>query len=197
MPLEGEWTWCASGKVSNSKGNANVFNTAIEHTDGSDKSTETVNTKDIESEGCEGSMDERASIDDMDGGTGREVQPTDTPNKPEKLVTLSIKLEDPHNGEIPHVHLRGMNWRACNTEGLGSQTDASTVHMDACSVKMETETPVNEMESISMCQTDVQMLNSPYKPEIVMAKPISRWRKVSDGNVEVYVPWNMPVEALV
>ena len=69
--------------------------------------------------------------------------------------------------------------------------------MDARSIETETETPVNETESISMCQMDVQMLNSPYKPEIMMAKPISRWRKVSNGNIEVYVPWNMPVEALV
>ena len=31
VPLKGEWTWCASGKVSDSKGNANAFNGAIEH----------------------------------------------------------------------------------------------------------------------------------------------------------------------
>ncbi|KIM54336.1 hypothetical protein SCLCIDRAFT_31202 [Scleroderma citrinum Foug A] len=130
VPLEGEWTWCASGEASDSKGNANAFNAAIEHTDGSDESTETVNTKDIKLEGCKGGMDERASIDDADGSTGREVQPADTPNELEKLVTLSIKSEDPHSGEIPHMHLRGMNWRACNAEGLGSQVDMSKDQAD-------------------------------------------------------------------
>ena len=53
LPLEGEWTGYASGEASESEGNTNGFNAAIEHADGSDESIETTDTKDIESEGCE------------------------------------------------------------------------------------------------------------------------------------------------
>ena len=46
------------------------------------------------------------------------------------LVIVSIKLEDPHSGRIPRVHLRGTNWRAGNVNGLGCRTDGGARRMD-------------------------------------------------------------------
>ena len=105
VPLEGEWTWCASSEATNLKGNANVFNTAIEHADGSDESTKTTNTKDIESEGCEGSMDERASVDKVDGDASHGTGPADMSNELMEFVAVSIEPEDLGSGGIPCVCL--------------------------------------------------------------------------------------------
>ena len=57
LPLEGEWTVYLSSEASDSRSNTKVFNAAIEHADGLGKSTETANTKEVESEGCSGGMD--------------------------------------------------------------------------------------------------------------------------------------------
>ena len=57
VPLEGEWTVYLSGKASDSRSNAKAFNAAIEHADGLGESTETANTKEVESKGCSGGMD--------------------------------------------------------------------------------------------------------------------------------------------
>ena len=53
------------------------------------------------------------------GDTGREVEPTDMPNKSEMLVTVSIESEDPHSGDTPCVYLGGTRMRADDTNGLG------------------------------------------------------------------------------
>ena len=57
LPLKGEWTVYPSSKASDSRSNAKAFNAAIEHADSLGKSTETANTKEVESEGCSGGMD--------------------------------------------------------------------------------------------------------------------------------------------
>ena len=86
-------------------------------------------------------------------------------NKPEKLVTLSIELEDPRSSEIPHVHLRGTNWRACNADGLGSQADMlkdqadwSESQADVLRGWMDTLTVSNHAETAQMsCGNDPGM----------------------------------------
>ena len=52
-------------------------------------------------------------------GAGQEVEPVDVSNELETLVTLSIELEVPDNGEIPRVHLRGTSWWAGHANHLG------------------------------------------------------------------------------
>ena len=37
--------------------------------------------------------------------------------------------------------------------------------------------------------------NSLYTYEIVMSDPTYQWKRVSNGNSDVYVPWNAPVRA--
>ena len=64
------------------------------------------------------------------GNAGREVEPTDMPNKSEMLITVLIESEDPHSGETPRVYLGGMQMRADDTNGLGCRTDGSRSQAD-------------------------------------------------------------------
>ena len=134
--LEGEWTWCVSSEVSNSEGNANAFNTAIEHADSSDKSIETTDTKDIELEGCKGVMSVCKCVDGTDGDPSRGVKPTDTPNESETLITLLIKSEDLCSGGIPCVCLGN---HVDESEG---QTDEFRGQLDALNASNITETEI-------------------------------------------------------
>ena len=106
LPLEGEWSGYASGEASNPK------------VDG------------IESEGCEGGMSECACVDEANGNPSREVEPADTSNESETLVTLSVELYVEDGGDIPHVYLGGTRWRACHIEGLGNRADTSRYQLD-------------------------------------------------------------------
>ena len=113
LPLEGEWIVCVSGEAS-----------------------------------CEMGTSESRSVDDeveafvqmptkssqqlagVDGDTGRKVEPTDTTNVPEALVTASNNLENLDCGDIPHMYLRSMNWCAGDPNGLGSQMDELSCEAD-------------------------------------------------------------------
>ena len=119
LPLEGEWTGYASGEVSDPKGNENTSNAAIEHADGSCEQCRLADVDGVVSEGCNGGTSERVSVDEADGDPGREVEPADSPNEPEALVTVSIELEYPDGSEIPRVCIGGTSWHACDIEGHG------------------------------------------------------------------------------
>ena len=113
LPLEGEWIVCASGKVS-----------------------------------CEMGTSESGSVDDeveafvqmptksseqlagVDGDAGRKVEPTDTTNVPEALVTASNDLENLDCGDILRMYLRSTNWCAGDPNGLGSQMDGLSCKAD-------------------------------------------------------------------
>ncbi|KIM61358.1 hypothetical protein SCLCIDRAFT_25990 [Scleroderma citrinum Foug A] len=125
VPLKGEWTWCASSEASDPKGTENALNAAVQHADGSCEHLRLADVDGIKSEACEGGTSEFASIDKSDGNKSRKVKPTGTPNKLERLIVLSIKLESTGDGDIPCVCLGHMNWHAYSIEGLGSQVDGS------------------------------------------------------------------------
>ncbi|KIM52604.1 hypothetical protein SCLCIDRAFT_32511 [Scleroderma citrinum Foug A] len=150
VPLEGEWTWCASSEVTNSKGNANAFNTAIEHADGLDKSTETVNTKDIESEGCEGGTDERASVDEADGDASHGTGPADTSNELTEFIAVLIEPEDLGSGGILRVCFGNRaDGSRSQTDGSEGQSDVSKGHRDSAGIYLSAggaKRPVYEMD---------------------------------------------------
>ena len=64
------------------------------------------------------------------GSSGREVEPADSWNKSETLVTTSIELEDPDSGEIPCVCLGSTHWHVGDASNPGCQTDWSSGHVD-------------------------------------------------------------------
>ena len=176
VPLKGEWTWCARGEASDPK------------LDG------------IESEGCMSGMDEQVCVDEADGNAGRGIEPADSPNELTEFVALTIKSEDLGSSDIPCVRLGGTRMQMGDTNGLGCQTDGSrgqtdtlTVHTDAHSIKMETEMAANDMGNIRTRQIGQKTQNSPSGREITTPEPAHLWRKVSVNNVDVYLPWNMPI----
>ena len=65
------------------------------------------------------------------GSSGREVEPADSWNESETLVTTSIELEDPDSSEIPCVCLGGTHWHVGDASGPGRRTDGLTSQTDA------------------------------------------------------------------
>ena len=55
---------------------------------------------------------------------------SNTPNEPDTLVTVSIKLEKPRSGEILQVHLERVRWHANDMHHPRSRADASDGHID-------------------------------------------------------------------
>jgi len=314
LPLEGEWTVCASGEARDPRGSANVPNATPECVHRPNESRETEDAEGVESEGCKGGTSGRESVDETveccqqlcmaDGDGGREVEPADTPNESETLVTVSIESESPDGGGIPRVHLGSMSWRAGDangpgnqangqadgsrgwtdtlkvsnnaetdgmssgegaetylgaggakrvlnaTDGVGSRTDASTgptdvprvrtdaittanasdivsipreesnmpnspmetakrtpdvpdrcgshtdvssARMDAYCIGNDTETATNETEIVRSHQVKRKSQDSPNGHDIATPELPGRWRKVSIGGGDVYVPLNTPI----
>ena len=109
---------------------------------------------------------------------------------------MSIESEYPDGSEIPRVRIGGTSWHACDIEGHGDLTEGLTVHMDGHSIETETETAENDSRNVSKCQTEAQTRDSPYMAEIEMSKRSRRWKGVSAEGVDVYLPWDAPIEAL-
>ena len=82
------------------------------------------------------------------------------------------------------------------TCGTGTHADASTRQGEVPSVETNPTKPENETEIVSTRRIDSRMQNSPYTAEIAMSKPICRWRSVSIEDIDMYVPWNVPIEVL-
>ena len=99
------------------------MNAAIEHADGSHEQCRLADVDGVVLEGCNGGTSEHVSVDEADSDPGREVEPVDSPNEPEALITMSIESEYPDGGEIPRVRIGGMSWCACNVEGHGDRAD--------------------------------------------------------------------------
>ena len=77
----------------------------------------------------------------------------------------------------------------------GINTANPTYQWKQVSIETETETAENGRGDIRTGQINLRKRNSPYTTEVRMPEPTYRWRKVSTGDGEVYVPWNMPIEA--
>ena len=130
LPLEGEWTVCASGEMKNPSA------------DGPSESKVAKDTAGVKSKGCKRSTSERACIDEADGDPGHGVEPADVQNESDMLVIVSIESEDLGSGGVPRVRLGSMSWRADNANGLRSQTDGPGGLTDAPSMSNKAETDV-------------------------------------------------------
>ena len=135
LPLEGEWTAYLSSKTTDSKG--------------------------VELEGRESSTDERASIDEADGGISREAQPTDTQNEPTELLTTTVEPYVDDGDTSPLVHIGGTNWCAgsvkgpgCQMDGSDCQTGMSSSQVDAPRAQMDAPSTLNKAETDVMDHRD-------------------------------------------
>jgi len=94
------------------------------------ESRETEDAEGVESEGCKGVMSEGACIDEADGDPDQGVEPTETQNELDPLVTMSIESEGPDGSEIPCVRLGCTSWCAGNANGPGNRMDRSRGQAD-------------------------------------------------------------------
>jgi len=77
--------------------------------------------------------------------------------------------------------------------GCGSCADGSSACTDVHSIGNATETAANGTETVRTRRIGSRMQDSPNGREIVMPKRILRWRRVSEGSVDMYVPLNTPI----
>ena len=128
--LEGEWEVHASGEARNPRSSMNMPNAMPECVHHPSESRETEDAEGVESEGCERGMSERASVDETDGDAGQRIKPVDTPNEPDMLVTVSIKLESLNGDETPCICLGGTWMRTGDVNGAGNGADESNGQTD-------------------------------------------------------------------
>ena len=99
---------CASSKMKNSI------------TDGPSESKVAEDIAGVKSRGRREGMSESESVDEADGNAGQRIEPADTPNESEELVTVSIEPENLESSGILHVCLGGMRMWTGDTNGPGS-----------------------------------------------------------------------------
>ena len=123
-----------------------------------------------------------------DGDASHGTGPADMSNELMEFVAVSIKLEGPDDGGMPHICLGGTQMRpgdvnglGIHTDGVGSQTGVSTGHRDVSSVETDLNIPA-------------QTQNSPYMTKIAMLKSTCQWKRVGVGDINVCLRWNAPVE---
>ena len=74
--------------------------------------------------------------------------------------------------------------------------DTSSVCTDMHSIGVGTEMAEKEAENVSNRRNSSKTRNSPYTHEIVTSDPTYQWKRVSTKDIDVYPPWNAPIEAL-
>ena len=141
------------------------------------ESRETVDANGVELEGRREGMSESESVDEADGDAGQRIEPADTPNESEELITVSIKPENLESSGIPRVRLGGM-WMQTGdvngpgsqadessgqTDGVGSQTDVSIWHGDVLSVETDMYRPANETANIRLPCKKVKLPDIPVE----------------------------------
>ena len=81
-------------------------------------------------------------------------------------------------------------------DGCGNLADTSSVYTDVHSIGNKSETSVNETDIVRTHQVGQRTQNLPYTPKNGMPKRAICWRRVNVNKINVYLPWNAPVEAL-
>ena len=155
VPLEGKWSVCASGKTSDSNGDTNAMNAAVERIDGSGESTETEDTREANSESCEREMSVHACVDGMDSNPGWTVEREDTLNELTHLLTTMVKpyVEDGTTSVCiclgaSHWHVSDANGPGHGTDGTGIHADALSGHRDVPSIEKNAIKPANATEIV-------------------------------------------------
>ncbi|KIM67354.1 hypothetical protein SCLCIDRAFT_21204 [Scleroderma citrinum Foug A] len=125
---------------------------------------------------------------------------TDAPSASNKAETDVISHGDGMNTYLG----AGDTKRAIDAmDGVETHADVSTrqgevpsVESDASSIETDTRMAVNVRRDVRKRQAEAQTQNSPKGPQIEPPKSTHRWKRVGVGDVNVYLPWNAPVEAL-
>ena len=147
-----------------------------------------------------GARDAKRVIEVMDGvgshadtSSGRgDVQSVRTdaviPAKATDNIRTTRKKEKP-----PDLPSRSAERYPDEPDCCGNHPNTSSVHTDAHRVGNERQMAENNAKNVRTRQTVEKMQDSPYTAEIVMPEPISRWRRVSASDIDVYIPLNTPI----
>ena len=143
-----------------------------------------------------GVRDVTRAVHEMDGIGSH----TDTPsvetnaNKPadaDAIIRIPRKKE-----KLPDIPVEAAWQHSDEPNGFGDATDVSSVSTDGPSVETETEMPANIRRNVRIPRIERNPRNSPSTREIVTPKPAYQWKRVSNGDSDMYIPWNAPVKAL-
>jgi len=107
--------------------------------------------------------------------------------------TVSTPRKRPKPPDSPS---RSAKWTPDEPDGCGSHADASSVRTDAHCGGNETETAANETERVRTRRIGSKAQYSPGTRETTTPKRPRRWKRVSAGDIDVYVPSNAPIEVL-
>ena len=150
-----------------------------------------------------GTGDAKCGITEMDGvethaealtGHGDVLNVNMYAIKPEnemQIVSIPRKREKP-----PDLPVEAARCAPEESDGLGDQMDTSSARTDIHSAGNETEMSEIEMKIVSNCRNGSKTRNSLYTHEIVTSDPTYQWKRVSVEDIDVYLPWNAPIEAL-
>ena len=146
-----------SGETSNSEGDADASNAAVERVDDPSELKETKDTPGVTSEGCERGASKSVSV----GHAGHGIGPVDSLNE---LMEFAVLTVEPYveNGEMnAHVCLGGTCWCADDVDGpgrgtdeLGCQTGMSSSQVDAPRAQMDAPSMLNKAETDVMDHGD-------------------------------------------
>ena len=166
LPLEGEWTAYASGKVSDSECDADVSNELTELL---------MMTVELDEPDCSvipcvylGGMQMQLGhaneLGDQVDASGAQM---DSPSMSNKAETDVMGHRE---GARTYLATGDTKCIVYKPDGCRNLTDGLTMHTDAYSIEMETEMAANEMVNVSTHQIDSKMQNSPYMNKIAMFK---------------------------
>ena len=96
--------------------------------------------------------------------------------------------------KLPDLPMETTRGRPGEPNGCGNHADGSSARMDAHTTEDKTQMAVNEMENVRKHRNGQRTQNSSYTAEIETPKPTRRWKRVSVEGVDVYLPWDVPVE---
>ena len=96
--------------------------------------------------------------------------------------------------KLPDLPMETTRGRPGEPNGCGNHADGSSAHTDTHTTEDKTQTAVNKMENIRKHRNGQRTQNSPYTAKIKTPKPTRQWKRVSVEGVDVYLPWDVPVE---
>ena len=173
VPLEGEWSMCASGQVIDSRDNASMSNTAVEHADSSDEHEKLAGVDREKSDSRRRGMGKRRYIGEWswpvekprpivrmpkgccqlgraDGNASCKETSADGQGESGKLVPTMVELDNPGGGETPSVCLGGTKTRVGEVESHGGQADESNGQANRSRGQVAASTVLNTCETSSM-----------------------------------------------
>jgi len=106
------------------------------------------------------------------------------------------KMSKPPNSPIEPARRRSDEPNGCRShaEASSAQTDAHSLKTDVQSVTENARMPANESRNIRTHRIRLRAQNSPVVHEIKLPENTVQCRSVSEGDIDVYLPMNAPIE---